>query len=87
MNMKIIEKAMERFALPAEALGHGRLILSGDSHLLIENHRGILEYSEEKVVLALKRGRISISGSKLKLCAMNSAELLISGRIENVEWM
>lgn len=85
MNMKIIEKAMERFALPAEALGHGRLILSGDSHLLIENHRGILEYSEEFILIAMKKGQLSLSGSALSLYAIDSDSIVIGGKIQSIE--
>lgn len=77
----------EKMALPAEVLpGTGTVTVSGGRQACVEGHRGILEYSEQRVVLAMKRGRLSISGAALRLRAMNGGELVISGRIENVEW-
>ena len=83
--MRIIEKAMERLALPAEALGYGRLILSGDSHLTIENHRGILEYSEDFILIAMKKGQLSVRGNTLSLFAIDSESIVIGGKIQTVE--
>ncbi len=53
---------------------------------LIENHRGILEYGQEHIVISTGRGRISLTGSGLKLEAMNKSQLLIGGELKNVEW-
>ena len=77
----------EKLALPDDILpGTGSVSITGGRHALVEGQRGILEYSEEKIVLALKRGKITVSGSGMKLKAMNGGEVLISGRIQNVEW-
>ena len=77
----------EKMELPGEIMpGTGSLTLTGGRRALVEGHRGLLEYSEERVVLALKRGRISITGAGLAIRAMNAGELVISGRIETVEW-
>ena len=83
--MKIIEKAFERFDLPLEAIGHGRIILSGNSHLMIENHRGVLEYTEELVLIALKKGRLRVRGSGLSLAAIEGESVAIVGKIQAVE--
>ena len=52
----------------------------------MEGHRGIMEYSEDRVVLALKRGKIIINGAGMMLSAMNGSEIIVNGRIESVEW-
>ena len=73
--------------LPGELLpGAASLILTGGKQALVEGHRGIVEYSQEQIVLALKRGKLILSGSGMQLRAMNAGELLISGSINNVEW-
>ncbi|MBQ1235545.1 MAG: YabP/YqfC family sporulation protein [Oscillospiraceae bacterium] len=73
--------------IPPELLpGTGSVSIVGGRQALVEDHRGILEYSEERIVLALKRGKLSLTGSDLQLQAMNRGELLITGRIQNVEW-
>lgn len=53
---------------------------------MIENHRGILEYGREHIVVSTGRGKISLTGSGLKLEAMNKCQLLIGGELKNVEW-
>lgn len=83
--MRIIEKATERFALPAEALGGSRIILSGGCHLTIENHRGILEYSEDFILIAMKKGQLSVRGSALSLYAIDSESIVIGGKILSIE--
>lgn len=77
----------ERMELPGEIMpGAGSLSVIGGRRALVEGYRGLLEYSPERVVLVLERGKISIGGSGLVIRAMNAGALVISGRIENVEW-
>lgn len=76
----------ERFALPAEALGKGRITLVGKEKALIENQRGILEYGPELIRVAVRGNCLSLRGSDLRLGAMNPRELLILGTIQSVEW-
>ena len=53
---------------------------------MVENHRGILEYSTERMVISLGREKLVLSGTGLRLLGMNRNELLIGGRLQNVEW-
>lgn len=77
----------EKLELPMEILpGAGRISITGGRQAYVEDHRGIVEYSEDRVVLALKRGKIIINGAGMRLSAMNGSELIVSGRIESVEW-
>lgn len=77
----------EKLELPGEIIpGAGSLTVIGGRRALVEGCRGLLEYSQERVVLSLKRGRIIIGGAGLTIRVMNAAALIVSGRIENVEW-
>ena len=77
----------ERLELPEGLLpGNGRLTLSGGRQALIEGHRGILEYTPERVAVSFGREKLSITGDGLRLRAMNAGELLITGRIRAAEW-
>lgn len=77
----------EDFELPGEIIpGMGKLTVSGGRRALIEDHRGILEYSDTRIVAALGHGKLIISGAGLKLKAMNRGELFINGKIQSVEW-
>jgi len=83
--MKIIETALERFGLPADAAGAGRIILTGSTHLSIENHRGLLEYSDDCVSVAMKNSRVCIRGRSLSISAMEGDSLIITGKMLSLE--
>ena len=77
----------EKLQLPEEALlGAAKLTVTAGRRVLIENHRGILEYSTEYIAVSTGKGRIGLNGSELRLLAMSGRELLVGGRIQSVEW-
>ena len=77
----------ERMELPTEALlGAAKLSVTGGRQALIENHRGILAYGPEQIVVSTGRGKICLNGSELRLRAMNKNELLVLGKLQSVEW-
>lgn len=89
MALKDLKKAQEladRLQLPMEALGAAKLSLTAGRWLLLENHSGVMEYSAERVCIGCGRGRVNISGAGLKIDAMSGSEILLSGRIQTVEW-
>ena len=77
----------EKLAVPGEIMPWtGKFTLTGGKRALLENHRGILEYGDTRIVAAVGRGKLVISGTALQLKAMNRSEILISGKIQTVEW-
>jgi len=81
------EKLCERLDLPEDVvLNSLKLTVNGSKKALVENHRGILEYGKNRIVISSKRGKLSINGSDLGVVAMTCDELLVEGRIQSVEW-
>lgn len=77
----------ERLDIQPEARLEGpRITISGDERVLIEGHRGLLEYSDERIAAARRNGRILVKGESLRLAAMTERELLILGRLWSVEF-
>lgn len=76
----------ERLELPGEAMGAVKLSVTGGRRALVENHRGLLEYGTEQIRVSTGRGQLVLRGSELRLAAMNRRELLISGKLQAVEW-
>lgn len=58
--------------------------IAGTQRILIENHRGILEYSEGRIRTAVAFGSITVCGTGLELSRMTSQQLLIRGSIQSV---
>ena len=81
------EDIADRLDLTGEALlGSAKLTLTANRRALVENHCGILEYGPEQIQIIVKRGKIVLRGSDLRLTAMNKGELLICGKLQSVEW-
>ena len=51
----------------------------------MENHRGILAYGREEILVSGGKLLIRVRGSELELKAMNAGELLITGTILAIE--
>ena len=73
----------DKLELPEDVLlGSAKLTVTGGRSAVIENHRGVLEYTAERIVV----GKVCLDGTGLRLKAMNKNELLVGGRIRNIEW-
>ncbi|MCI5898100.1 MAG: YabP/YqfC family sporulation protein [Firmicutes bacterium] len=65
--------------------GQSRIELTGGRRLLIEDHRGILEYTDSLLRVALRRGQVRVTGDDLRLTALTLRELAVSGTIRAIE--
>lgn len=71
--------------LEAEAT-EPRIELLGDRRVIVENHRGILEYGAERMRIACGRLTLCVAGEGLELCALSMNELAVTGRIRAVTY-
>ena len=82
----ILDRAADKFDLPGDALGdHPRVTLVGGGWIMVENHKGLVDYGAEEIAVAGMRMVLKIIGSDLELRAMNTEALLITGDIFRVE--
>jgi len=58
--------------------------LYGGKRILIENHCGVLEYTDNLICVKVKCGQVCICGFDLKLAMISRDRLVICGRIESV---
>jgi sporulation protein YqfC len=63
-----------------------RVTLVGNLQLVMENHRGIVEYGPERVRLALAQGELVVSGSDLALVSLSEEEIIVEGQISRIEF-
>ncbi len=83
---KLSERMTKLLELPGElADGVTRLTLTGAERVLIENHKGLLDYTEDTVEVSGGRLRLRVRGEDLILRGMNGEELLVTGHIFGVE--
>ena len=58
--------------------------LAGDRSVLIEHHRGIVQYQKEVICVKVKFGIVEICGSGMEITRMTGDQLIISGRIDAI---
>ena len=83
---ELLERASARLSLPGEALaGLPKVEITGRSRLTVENHRGLLEYTRERIEINGGRIMITVRGDSLSIRAMSADALLIEGVVVSVE--
>jgi len=61
-----------------------KLTVIGDIQIYIENHRGIIEYTNSLVRLSTSLGQLIIKGEELALRNISVEEIYIDGRIQEI---
>lgn len=81
-----LDSAAERLALPEEALGALLVTVIGRRRILIENHRGIEQYSADFIRLSDRAGALCVYGSGLGIRLLGKSKLALEGEIHSLEW-
>lgn len=63
-----------------------KITVTAFDEILIENFKGILEYEDFFVRISTEIGNININGFNLKLNQMADSDILVSGKIENIDF-
>lgn len=73
------------FDLPPELVFDlPRLTLIVPLQVTVENHRGLVAFSPERVIVATASGRIAIAGKELRIDAVRQGEIIITGALSGV---
>lgn len=56
----------------------------GEKRVLIENHRGIITYGKEEIVIKVMNGSVLVCGSSLEIIHMTKDKLVITGIIHSI---
>lgn len=84
---RAIQKINDVLEMPKEiSTNEPKLTIIGFQELLIENYKNILEYEEFYIKINTYIGCININGFNLKLNQMNSEDILITGKIETIDF-
>lgn len=63
-----------------------RITMLGNKQLLVENHKGILEYTAELVRIKLNQGELAIGGVNLTLSSLQMEQILVEGTVTDVKY-
>lgn len=82
----VFQRLLDEVDLSEEALPKQPIVeLLGDGRVLIENHRGVIQYGSDQIRAQVSFGTVCVVGSNLRLRLMTGEKLVILGRIDGVE--
>jgi len=64
-----------------------RVTIVGQLHIYIENHKGLLVFTDKELRLLLKQGQLLIKGKSFVIKTILPDELLLEGKIEEVHYL
>ena len=84
----MLGRAADTFDLPGEVLMDlPRITVTGGGRVVVENHKGLLDYGPNAILINGGKLTLKLLGDKLELRAMNARELLITGDVFQVEFI
>lgn len=63
-----------------------RITMLGNKQLLVENHKGIIEYTPSLVRIKLSQGELIVNGSGLTLGNFQAEQILIEGTVREIQY-
>ena len=90
-NRQETKSRLERFAetleMPKDVISNcAKITTYNDNQVLVENYRGILEYTNEKIRIKTPGKILCLSGNGLFINAITENDILIEGKFSNVGW-
>lgn len=74
--------------LPADVMMDlPRITMIGQIHIYIENHRGLLTFSDTELRLLLKQGQLLVKGDSFVIKTILPEEILLEGKINQVMYL
>lgn len=84
-SQQLKQLIVKRMDLPEDVMMDiPRITMIGQIHIYIENHRGLLAFSDKEVRLMLKQGQLLIKGSSFVIKTILPEEILLEGNIDQV---
>lgn len=84
---KFTELLAESLGMPKDVMMDlPRVSICGDREIYIENHKGLLEYSDNMIRVKMNDGIIDISGTGLRIIIMEQDRMVVNGVLENINY-
>jgi sporulation protein YqfC len=88
LRKKLNEWTSQVIDLPPDVtLDLPRLTLIGNRRIVIENHRGLIHFSGERLKLAINNGVLEMLGNELIIRTISTDEISIEGRIDELKYL
>lgn len=64
-----------------------RLTAIGDRQIYIENHKGVIHFSDEQLRIALTKGHLEVNGKCLEIRTIWTDEVFVEGIITGIQFI
>ena len=87
MKKRFSETIADAWGVPKDVIMNiPRLTISGDKEIYIENHKGVLTYTDGEIRISTAMGIVMIRGKNLVIQRIRLEDVLISGVFAGVEY-
>lgn len=87
LGARLMRQAQESFLADDFGVDLPRIEILGDKRVLVENHKGILEYGDTLMRINCGHMVVKIVGEALELRALSLSELAVTGKILSLEYV
>jgi len=85
--MRVKEKMTSLLALPKEiTLDLPLIMATGQEEINIENYKSLVEFTDTMIRIHTTSGMLTVEGQRLLLKQVTSEHVLITGRINKIQW-
>ncbi len=85
--MKDYSRVSKFLEIPREVISNiPKITITGFNEIMIENFKGIIEYEDYFARISTEIGNININGFNLNLTEMTTDDIMITGKIETVDF-
>lgn len=86
-KLKRFQAITDMFEIPQDIiLDLPRITMLGNKQLLVENHKGIIEYCSSLVRINVDQGELIVIGRNLLLGNLQTEQILIEGVVEEIKY-
>ena len=85
MLRKLRRELSEFLELPLDvSMDLPKVTIVGDLGVLIQNHRGLITYAPDRIVVGVGKGQIAIAGKSLEIEEVSREDMIVRGSILSV---
>ncbi|BAK80992.1 sporulation protein YqfC [Candidatus Arthromitus sp. SFB-rat-Yit] len=78
---------VNKLDIPREIVKNSyKVIIDGDEFITIENHKGILKFQSDEIILRVDGGNFIIKGSKFVIVYISGKTIKLMGNIRGVNY-
>lgn len=87
-SYRIKKKVSDALELPKDiTLDIPKITILGTDSAAVENHKGVISYSDNQIRINTVCGILIISGQRLTIKSIIQEEIIITGKISNVSYL